>query len=284
MNRRQAYLEGVGRLEKAGIAQAAVDARLLLEYAAGITLLEYTLEPMREMGKEQMERYREAIAKREQRIPLQHITGEQEFMGLSFQVNEHVLIPRQDTEVLVEEALERLTPGMQVLDLCTGSGCIGISLEKIGRKQKKSNETNEFTASDVSPEALQVAAKNIQQNHSKVVLVKSDLFENLEGKFDMIVSNPPYIPTEVIQGLEEEVRNHDPVLALDGKGDGLYFYRRIISEGRDHLRDGGWLLFEIGHDQREAVEALMREAGYREIRGKKDLAGLDRVVIGRYYV
>lgn len=284
MNRRQAYLEGVGRLEKAGIAQAAVDARLLLEYAAGITLLEYTLEPMREMGREQMERYREAIAKREQRIPLQHITGEQEFMGLSFQVNEHVLIPRQDTEVLVEEALERLAPGMQVLDLCTGSGCIGISLEKIGRKQKKSNETNEFTASDISPEALQVAAKNIQQNHSKVVLVKSDLFENLEGKFDMIVSNPPYIPTEVIQGLEEEVRNHDPVLALDGKGDGLHFYRRIISEGRDHLRDGGWLLFEIGHDQREAVEALMREAGYREIRGKKDLAGLDRVVIGRYYV
>lgn len=284
MNLREAYRTGTERLRAAGIADAAIDARLLLEWAAGISVTEYALNPKKPLADEQEAIYRNGIEKRCRRIPLQHITGEQEFMGLTFRVNPSVLIPRQDTELLVEEALKRMKPGMRVLDLCTGSGCIAISLERFSRKKKVFKEINTFTGSDISLDALATARENGRYHEAQVSFVESDLFEQLEGKYDMIVSNPPYIRTAMIEGLEEEVRCHDPILALDGKEDGLYFYRRIIREARDYLEDGGWILFEIGYDQKASVISLMEQAGYREIRACKDLAGLDRVVIGRYYV
>lgn len=283
MNLREALGFGEKALAEAGIADARIDARLLLEWVAGISLTEYAMDPFRAMTEGQEASYKNVIEKRSKRIPLQHITGEQEFMGLTFRVDSSVLIPRQDTELLVEEALKRIKPGMRVLDLCTGSGCIVISLERLARKNKRADETNRFTGSDVSAKALAVASENCRIHGARASLVESDLFEKLEGAFDMIVSNPPYIRTSVIEELEEEVRCHDPILALDGKEDGLYFYRRIILQAKEHLKEGGFLLFEIGHDQKDAVTGLMAEAGYREITAGKDLTGLDRVVIGRYY-
>ncbi len=282
MNLREALRAGEEVLKAAGIADASTDARLLLEKAAGITLTEYALDPFREMEEEGKKEYLELIGRRTKRIPLQHLTGEQQFMGLSFQVNRDVLIPRQDTELLAEEALKLLKPGMHVLDLCTGSGCVIISLERIGREKGLADETSSFTGSDISPKAVRTAMANAARHQAGVCFAESDLFEKLEGGYDLIVSNPPYIRTAVIEELEEEVRCHDPLLALDGKEDGLYFYRRIIREAEGYLNPGGWLLFEIGYDQREMVTELMKQRGYRQIQAKKDLAGLDRVVIGRY--
>ncbi len=282
MNLREALKAGEKTLAEARIADAPTDARLLLWKAAGITLTEYALDPFREMGEEEVREYLELIGRRKKRIPLQHLTGEQEFMGLSFQVNRDVLIPRQDTELLVEEALKLLKPGMHVLDLCTGSGCIIISLERIGKERGLADETGSFTGSDISPGAVRTAMANAARHQARALFTESDLFEKLEGGYDMIISNPPYIRTAVIGELEEEVRCYDPLLALDGKEDGLHFYRRIIREAEGYLNPGGWLLFEIGYDQREAVTELMKQQGYRQIQVKKDLAGLDRVVIGRY--
>ena len=282
MNLREALKAGEKTLAEARIADAPTDARLLLWKAAGITLTEYALDPFREMGEEEVREYLELIGRRKKRIPLQHLTGEQEFMGLSFQVNRDVLIPRQDTELLVEEALKLLKPGMHVLDLCTGSGCIIISLERIGKERGLADETGSFTGSDISPGAVRTAMANAARHQARALFTESDLFEKLEGGSDMIISNPPYIRTAVIEELEEEVRCYDPLLALDGKEDGLHFYRRIIREAEGYLNPGGWLLFEIGYDQREAVTELMKQQGYRQIQVKKDLAGLDRVVIGRY--
>lgn len=284
MNLREAREIGEGTLKEAGIADASVDARLLLEWVTGISVTEYALNPFLELEEGQKSAYLELIEKRKSRIPLQHLTGEQEFMGLTFQVNPDVLIPRQDTELLVEAALKLLKPGMHVLDLCTGSGCILISLERIGKERNKADKTNCFTGSDISPAAIRTAEANAERHGAQVLLAESDLFEKLKGGYDMIVSNPPYIRTAEIDQLEEEVRCHDPVLALDGKEDGLYFYRRIIREAEGYLNPGGWLLFEIGYDQKEAVTGLMEKYGYREVRVWKDLSGLDRVVIGRYDV
>ena len=196
-------------------------------------------------------------------------------MGYLFYVDEHVLIPRQDTETLVEEALKVLKPGMEVLDLCTGSGCILISLMKMC-------EGLYGTGSDISEEALEVARKNACRLEVNATFIRSSLFEHISGRYDLIVSNPPYIRTSVIQELQEEVRLHDPFIALDGKEDGLYFYREIIKAGGGYLKPGGYLMFEIGYDQGTEVASLMEKHGYRNIMVKKDLAGLDRVVSGMY--
>lgn len=282
MNLREARRLGEERLQKAGIADAPTDARLLQEWVTGISMTEYALNPFQPMTENWEAAYVELIEKRCRRIPLQHLTGEQEFMGLSFRVNPDVLIPRQDTELLAEEALKHLQPGMRVLDLCTGSGCIIISLERVGKEQGKADQTNVFIGSDISPDALRVAEENARCHMAQVSFAESDLFDKLEGTYGMIVSNPPYIRTAEIEKLEEEVRCHDPLLALDGKEDGLYFYRRIIREAEKHLSRGGYLLLEIGYDQGEEVAGLMERAGYGRIRILKDLAGLDRTVIGRY--
>ena len=269
------YKEGAETLEHAGIPDAKLDAWYLLEYVTGISRASYFGDPKREVPKEQAESYREVILRRAGHIPLQHITGEQEFMGYTFLVNPDVLIPRQDTETLTEEALKFTKPGMKVLDMCTGSGCILISL-------LKSCPGLKGPGCDISEKALKMARENGRRLQVEASWIQSDLFEQISERFDLIVSNPPYIRTGVIEELQEEVRLHDPWIALDGKKDGLYFYRRIIAESTGYIRDNGAMMFEIGHDQAEDVVRLMEEAGYTQIRVKKDLAGLDRVVTGRY--
>ncbi len=269
------YREGQIQLKDSGIEEYQLDAWYLLEYVTGISKASYYGDPNRELSAAQAEEYRKCIEKRSERIPLQHITGVQEFMGHEFFVNEHVLIPRQDTEILVEHALDKVEDGKKVLDMCTGSGCILLSILKRYQVQG--------TVADISSEALQVAERN--RKHlalPQVEWLQSDLFEKIEEKYDVIVSNPPYIQTGVIESLQEEVRLHDPYIALDGKEDGLYFYRRIIEDAKAYLEDGGWLLFEIGYDQAEPVTRLMEQAGYSEIHVKKDLSGLDRVAGARY--
>ena len=239
----------------------------------------FLADPDKEVEKDKAEHYRKDIAIRAQRIPLQHITGEQEFMGLDFKVNEHVLIPRQDTETLVEEALKKIRPGMQILDMCTGSGCI---LESILKFAERKEICVSGTGCDISEEALKVAKENDSRLQTGAVFIQGDLFENIAETYDMIVSNPPYIRTEEINRLEEEVKLHDPWIALDGKEDGLYFYRLIVKESVKHIKKVDIFCLMTGFDQGKDVSALLEEQGYEEIQIKKDLAGLDRVVMGRY--
>lgn len=275
MTLREAYEYGKEQLMQVGIDDAEYDSWYLLEYVTGMNRATYFMHMTDLMDQDQETLFSVLIEKRASRIPLQHLTGEQEFMGFTFTVNGHVLIPRQDTEVLVESVLEVLEPQMRVLDLCTGSGCILISLLKLAGDIQG-------TGSDLSAEALKVAKVNGERLGVECQWRQGDLFESIEGTYDVIVSNPPYIRTEVIRELEEEVRLHDPMIALDGKEDGLYFYRRIIREAPDYLNKGGRLYFEIGHDQGEDVKQLMEDAGFLQVGVKKDLAGLDRVVFGVY--
>lgn len=278
---KQLYKVGTVKLAEEGIEEFSLDAWYLLEYVTGVSKAMYFAEPERAVSEENADRYIDCIRRRAAHIPLQHITGEQEFMGYPFCVNEHVLIPRQDTEILVEEAIQVMRPKMKVLDMCTGSGCIVLSILKMCREKYYMTDLQGIGA-DVSEEALKVARENGRRLEVPVTWIQSDLFAKIpeEEKYDVIVSNPPYIETAVIDTLQEEVRLHDPYIALDGKEDGLYFYRRIISEADKYLKPQGKLMFEIGCDQAEAVEELMKNAGYEQITVKKDLAGLDRVVYG----
>lgn len=278
---KQLYKVGTVKLAEEGIEEFSLDAWYLLEYVTGVSKAMYFAEPERAVSEENADRYIDCIRQRAAHIPLQHITGEQEFMGYPFYVNEHVLIPRQDTEILVEEAIQIMRPKMKILDMCTGSGCIVLSILKMC-KEKYYMTDLQGVGADVSEEALKVARENSRRLEVPVTWIQSDLFAKIpeEEKYDVIVSNPPYIETAVIDTLQEEVRLHDPYIALDGKEDGLYFYRRIISEAGKYLKPQGKLMFEIGCDQAEAVEELMKNAGYEQITVKKDLAGLDRVVYG----
>lgn len=278
---KQLYKVGTVKLAEEGIEEFSLDAWYLLEYVTGVSKAMYFAEPERTVSEENADRYIDCIRQRAAHIPLQHITGEQEFMGYPFCVNEHVLIPRQDTEILVEEAIQIMRPKMKILDMCTGSGCIVLSILKMC-KEKYYMTDLQGVGADVSEEALKVARENSRRLEVPVTWIQSDLFAKIpeEEKYDVIVSNPPYIETAVIDTLQEEVRLHDPYIALDGKEDGLYFYRRIISEADKYLKPQGKLMFEIGCDQAEAVEELMKNAGYEQITVKKDLAGLDRVVYG----
>ena len=278
---KQLYKVGTVKLAEEGIEEFSLDAWYLLEYVTGVSKAMYFAEPDRAVSEENADRYIDCIRRRAAHIPLQHITGEQEFMGYPFCVNEHVLIPRQDTEILVEEAIRVMRPKMKVLDMCTGSGCIVLSILKMCREKYYMTDLQGIGV-DVSEEALKVARENGRRLGVPVTWIQSDLFAKIpeEEKYDVIVSNPPYIETAVIDTLQEEVRLHDPYIALDGKEDGLYFYRRIISEAGKYLKTQGKLMFEIGCDQAEAVEELMKNAGSEQITVKKDLAGLDRVVYG----
>lgn len=286
MKYKEIYLWGRSELEQAGVGEFELDARLLLEHICHTNRNTLLVHGDREVNPEEEKEYREAIALRSSRIPLQHITGVQEFMGLEFKVNKHVLCPRQDTECLVEEVMRYLHDGNRILDMCTGSGCILLSLLHY------SNHCSGIGA-DISKEALAVASENAANiaamkrpnpwNEKTVKLIHSDLFSNVpEEKFDIIVSNPPYIASDVIPTLMEEVRAHEPMSALDGMEDGLFFYRKIVAESRNYLAKEGMLFFEIGHDQGRAVSNMMEKAGFMEVTVVKDFAGLDRVVYGSY--
>ncbi len=313
--------EGGTRLMEAGVPDAGTDAWYLMEAAFGIDRVHYYLEQNRPIRAERLEKgygiYQELIQKRAERIPLQQLLGTQEFMGLKFYIDENVLIPRQDTETLVERVL-RDYPEKEVslLDMCTGSGCIAISLAVLGGYKN-------VTAVDISGPALKVAKKNarhlflIQKGSARsesfqvsedpwcirlktwltkgarlqaeieehcLTLLQSNLFQamNADDMYDVIVSNPPYIPSAVIEELEPEVRDHEPRVALDGKDDGLYFYRVLALECSKHLKKGGSVYFEIGYDQADAVSRILTIAGYKEIEVIKDEPGLDRVVKARW--
>lgn len=255
-----------------GIFNYTTDAWLLFQYVFKINRLDYLMEPHKEADKKDEERYRACIKERGGHYPLQYITHGQNFMGLDFYVDERVLIPRQDTEVLVEHVLGFLKDEMSVLDMCTGSGCIITSLAA-------NRNLSRAAGADLSGEALEIAAYNARENgQNNIEFIQSDLFENIRGKFDVIVSNPPYIPSGEIETLMREVKSYEPRMALDGSDDGLLFYKKIINSAADYLYEDGMLFFEIGWNQAKSITELLAEAGYTGITVKKDLAGLDRVV------
>ena len=302
--------KGQNILAQAGIKEAGLDAWLLLEYTTGKSRAYYFAHGEECVTKSVSDRYLELIGRRAEHIPLQHLTHQAFFMGYEFYVDENVLVPRQDTETLVESALECIKTVKteesekvpHILDMCTGSGCILISL-------LKEIPDAEGTGVDLSEQALEVAAKNARtlEVDDRAEFVKSNLFsaeyftgsgttdiensrketehKNSNGNhstaYDMIISNPPYIPTAEIEGLMDEVRLHDPRMALDGMEDGLYFYRIITQQAKDYLVPGGWLLYEIGCSQGEDVAGFLRKEGFKNIEIRQDLSGLDRVVLGR---
>lgn len=274
MTYREAMEHGEKILAAAGIADARTDAWLLMENVCKIERSFYYMHMESSFPEEHLREYEINIRKRAEHIPLQYLVGETEFMGLRFKVNSGVLIPRQDTETLVEEALKAVRPGMKVLDLCTGSGCIIVSILHNAPGIRG-------YATDISKLALNVAKENARLNEVSVLFEHSDLFDNVSEKFDIIVSNPPYIASGEIPKLMPEVRCFEPMEALDGKEDGLYFYRKIAKECILYLKPGGQVFFEIGYDQGEAVSWLLWEAGFHGIRVKKDLAGKNRVVTGK---
>lgn len=293
MEYRALYQEGTERLQQAGIAEASLDARLLLEYVCGTVRNDMLLHGDREVTEEDTKHYRQMLSKRADHVPLQYLTKQQEFMGLSFYVDENVLIPRQDTEILVETIMKDGYDGKRILEIGTGSGCIILSLLKYGNGCHG-------TATDISEGALETAKKNAAQLGLDVELIRTDLAADIiaagdtaadvtatsgiaitgKGVFDIIVSNPPYIASGVIPTLMPEVRDHEPVLALDGGADGLEYYRRILGETKNLLAPGGKYYFEIGYDQGGAVKALLEEQGCGDVRIVKDYAGLDRVISG----
>ena len=281
--------EGEYQLSKAFCMDPKIDAQELYCYLTGLDKVSLFLKAEEEVDPETEEKYMELIRRRAERIPLQHITGVQEFMGYTFRVNPHVLIPRQDTETLVTEAAKTIqsTPREKlsffeklkgrkewdVLDLCCGSGAVGISLAKICSNVK-------VTATDISAEAVETAEANAEDLRVKVRFITGDMFEPVKGrKFDMIVSNPPYIRTNMISILQEEVKDHEPLNALDGGRDGLDFYRTIVERAADFLKPEGFLLVEIGHDQGEDLRKMLKDSGkYSPAAVIKDLPGRDRVV------
>ena len=282
--------EGEAALSSAGIEEASTDAWLLFEETFGMSRARYYMDRGLVCDDEKRKQYEQRIELRAKRIPLQHITGRAPFMGYEFFVNANVLIPRADTEVLAEQAFlemkrqfrikESSGAGLapvQVLDMCTGSGCIAISLACMARE---AGLACEITAVDLSCGALAVAERNNRQLCGGCVqFIRSNLFDALPDtkKFDIIVSNPPYIRSGEIEKLMPEVRVHEPWMALDGKEDGLYFYRKIVEDGRYFLKEKGAILFEIGYDQGMQVLRILECNGYEQGRITKDLAGLDRV-------
>lgn len=267
---KEALAKAVDKLQQMEVPDADIDAWYLLSYVTGLDRAAFFLHGEEPMAEPDMIRYCDLVTKRGERIPLQHLTGEQEFMGLDFHVNEHVLIPRQDTECLVERVLPYVD-GKRVLDVCTGSGCIAIAIAKLGKP---------FIVHgvDISEEALAVARQNATELNASVELFAGDLMTRMDGQYDVIVSNPPYIPPSVIEGLMPEVRLHEPMLALDGGQDGLEFYRKIARQAVTRLAPNGRLFLEIGCEQAAAVAEILQKQGYREVQVFQDLAGKDRIV------
>ena len=274
MTIREAVQKAKIRLAENQVPDAETDAMLLLQSVCGIDRARYYACMDEEL--EGADGYLEKVGLRAARIPLQQITGEQYFCGLPFLVTEDVLCPRPETETLVEEALKRLGRGNRFLDLCTGSGCIAVSLLKM--RDDLSGE-----ACDISERALEVASKNavLHSVADRLKLRQGDLFEAASGTYDMIVSNPPYIASEEISELMEEVRDHEPHMALDGGPDGLAFYRSILEGAGNHLTEKGWLIVEIGYDQGSVVRSMFVDHLFESVQVIKDLAGHDRIVLGQ---
>jgi len=266
-------------LRKNNIENSAYDSFALLSDMLNIDRAYYFSHENEAVLETVYKEYMKRIERRANHIPLQHIIGYTEFWKYKFFVNEYVLVPRQDTETLVEEAIKKINSNSTVLDMCTGSGCILISLA-LETKMRRG------IGVDISKEALEIAGRNKESLEAKnVEFLESDLFDKLQGifdnKFDVIVSNPPYIKTSVIEELDEEVRNHDPMIALDGHDDGLYFYEAITKQSVDYIKAGGWLIFEIGYDQAEDVNKILIQCGFGNTQIVKDLTGHDRVAIGQ---
>ena len=286
---------GEKQLMDSDIADATRDCKILYCYMMDIPFSKIILEYQEVLQDRLCDKYFELIDRRSKGEPVQYIMGSQEFMGLEFIVNENVLIPRQDTETLVEDALEIINTGTlrgedmdvkrkewDILDLCTGSGAIGVSLARIANKVN-------VTCSDISEGAIKVAKENAQKHGvaKSVKFEQGDLFKPFskhfrKQKFDMIISNPPYIKSSIIPTLQKEVCEHEPLSALDGGESGLDFYEKIVSGVGSHLRKSGVLLLEIGHDQGEAVSGLLsRNGDFTSIRVLKDLANRDRIVFAK---
>jgi release factor glutamine methyltransferase len=269
---------GKKRLEDEGFSEADSDCFILADYLLGISRNDILIHPDALVSQDKIDCYAAAIDKRLTHVPVQYITGRQEFMGLTFLVDERVLIPRFDTEILVEEVLKRGLSGVRILDICTGSGCILLSLLHYMHESSG-------VGLDISEDALAVARENAARLGIEAEFIKSDICDGLseDQRFDVIVSNPPYIRSDVIPTLMEEVKDHEPVLALDGSTDGLVFYRRIAAKAQAFLQREGQLIVEIGFDQGEDVKNIFMTAGYKDVTVIKDLAGLDRVVSGYRY-
>lgn len=276
MNIKQALEYGIDLLKTNKIEEPILKTKILLSKALEKPKEYLLINETEEIEKEKLNIYKEYIDLICSFIPLQYITKNQEFMGLDFYVDERVLIPQPDTEILVEEVINitKANTNIKILDLCTGSGAIAIAL-------KKNLQKTRITATDISKKALDIAKKNSKNNNTDINFICSDLFNDINEKYDIIVSNPPYIKTNIIKTLDKEVQK-EPVLALDGGQDGLDFYRRIISQGYKFLEKNGYLCLEIGYDQKNEVIKLINENGhYKELYSKKDLAGNDRVIICR---
>ena len=264
------------------VIDSAQKADILLEYVLNKTKVELTIFALQEIENKDEKRFLEYINEISLGKPLQYITRTQEFMGMSFYVDENVLIPQPDTEILVEEAIEVIKEmyanksNIEILDLCTGSGAIIVSIEKI-----LNNKNIEFFATDISNNALKIAKKNAISNNTntKIKFILSDMFNNIENEFDLIISNPPYIESKEILNLPKEVQN-EPLLALDGGEDGLNYYRIIAKDAKKYLKEHGVLLLEIGYKQRESVEEILEKNDYKNITCIKDLAGNNRVIKG----
>ena len=264
-------------LKQADISDYDTDSILLAEHVLGVNRTGLYIHPNMEIDEKQAVKYMELVKSRAVHIPLQHLTGIQEFMGMDFIVNENVLIPRQDTEILVEEVIKyinNIKGKVCVLDMCTGSGCIAVSIDKLC-------ENAIVQAADISDKALVTAKKNNIKNNSSVNFIQSDMFENIGGKFDVIVSNPPYIETDEVNRLMPEVKDHEPAIALDGAENGLKFYNIICSNLNTYLSEGGAVFFEIGCNQGKTVPEMLKRNGFEDIKVIKDLAGNDRVVAAK---
>ena len=266
--------DGAKMLVQAGIDEAELDARYILEYITGLNSAQYFIHSEDIIEKNKAEEFFRLIERRSKRIPLSYVIGTRDFFGLTFKVDENVLIPEQETELLAEEVI-KYSEGKSVLDMCTGSGCIAISIALFGKPSK-------VAASDISEKALEVARENAKSlKAGEISFIQGDMFENVTDKFDIIVSNPPYIETGEIDELMPEVRDYIPRLALDGDIDGLKFYRIISKEAVKKLNKNGRIFYEIGYNQSRAVASILLENGFTDVKIMKDYSGLDRIVMAK---